>query len=147
MDASFQRLRYYGPSRQRGSGLGTLALSVGRAAVPLLIKYGIPAAKRIGGDFLENIMPGIADAIEGKTTMKRAISTAAKKTARKQLGGGAQPSKRKESQRSKKSTTASTCKRKKTTTKTKPKKKRFISRENFLADSRSKNSSLFQNLY
>ena len=39
---------FSGHYRQRGSGFGALALGIGRVALPLVRKFVIPAAKKIG---------------------------------------------------------------------------------------------------
>ena len=38
--------------RQRGNGFGALAMDIGRVALPLARKFKVPAAKRIGKEFL-----------------------------------------------------------------------------------------------
>ena len=48
---------YRGPVRQRGSGIGSLALKVARHALPFLSKYVLPSAKRVGKDFALNLLP------------------------------------------------------------------------------------------
>jgi len=149
MDGSFQRLRYYGPTRQRGSGLGALALRVGRTAIPILApfikKHVLPAAKRVGSEFIHNIAPSMGSVIQGKTSIGRALEEAVTKTVRQELQGG---SKHKRSRTtSKKVTTSSSRKRKPTTsTKSKAAKSRIISRQNVAQSSRSKKASLFKNL-
>ena len=41
---------YRGIGRQRGRGFGAPAQVIGRNAIPLLRKYIVPAAKRVGAD-------------------------------------------------------------------------------------------------
>ena len=48
---------YKGVGRQRGQGFGALAQVIGRTAIPVLRKYIVPAAKRIGDDLLEFAVP------------------------------------------------------------------------------------------
>ena len=42
---------YRGICRQRGPVFGEIAQVFGRAAIPLLRKYIVPSAKRVGADF------------------------------------------------------------------------------------------------
>ena len=79
---------YHGYARQRGHGIGSVALTMGRVALPLLKNYVLPAAKRIGRDLIEAAIPEVIDVIAGKTTAKSALKRTARKTATKQLGGG-----------------------------------------------------------
>ena len=43
--------------RQRGRRIGALAQIFGRTAIPFSRKYIVPAAKRVGADFLEFASP------------------------------------------------------------------------------------------
>ena len=43
--------------RQRGRGFGALAQVLGRTAIPILRKYVVLAAKRVGADFLDFAVP------------------------------------------------------------------------------------------
>jgi hypothetical protein len=76
-----------GPARQRGRGLlsGMLAL---RTALPLIQKYILPSAKRLGKSVLENALPEVLDVISGRTKIKSAVKRVASKTVKSQLGGG-----------------------------------------------------------
>ena len=90
---------YRGPVRQRGSGIGSLALKVARHALPLLSKYVLPSAKRVGKDFALNLLPEVFDVVTGgepttSSTIKKAVKRAAGKTLKKQLGTGAAKKKR-----------------------------------------------------
>ena len=90
---------YRGPVRQKGSGIGSLALKVARHALPLLSKYVLPSAKRVGKDFALNLLPEIFDVVTGRepttsSTIKKAVKRAAGKTVKKQLGTGAAKKKR-----------------------------------------------------
>ena len=90
---------YRGPVRQRGSGIGSLALKVARHALPLLSKYVLPSAKRVGKDFALNLLPEVFDVVTGgepttSSTIKKAVKRAAGKTVKKQLGTGAAKKKR-----------------------------------------------------
>ncbi len=78
---------FSGASRQRGRGLGALALTVGRFALPFLKKYALPAAKRIGKDLFSF---GVSEAMEvatGKKKLKDAVKSTATRTVKKQIGG------------------------------------------------------------
>ena len=52
---------YRGVGRQRGRGFGALAQVTGRTAIPFLRKIIVPAAKRVGADLLEFVVPEIAE--------------------------------------------------------------------------------------
>ena len=134
---------YRGPVRQRGSGIGSLALKVARHALPLWSKYVLPSAKRVGKDFALYLLPEVFDVVTGRggepattSSIKKAVKLAAGKTVKKQLGTGAAKKKRqqqsvgkcsktknsrtakkgrKKSSRGKTSTTKKTQKRKKMT--------------------------------
>ena len=96
---------YHGPVRQRGSGIGSLALTGARHALPLLSKYVLPSAKRVGKDFALNLLPEVFDVVTGggrgeattSSSIKKAVKRAAGKTVRKQLGIGAAKKKRRQS--------------------------------------------------
>jgi len=82
---------YRGPVRQRGSGLGSLALKVARHALPIFSKYVLPSAKRVGKEFAVNLLPEVLDLVTGQeppSHFKKAIKRAAGKTVKKQLGTG-----------------------------------------------------------
>ena len=92
---------YRGPVRQRGSGIGSLALKVALHALPLLSKYVLPSAKRVGKDFALNLLPEVFDVVTGRggepattSSIKKAVKRAAGKTVKKQLGTGAAKKKR-----------------------------------------------------
>ena len=57
---------YKGIGRQRGRGFGALAQVIGRTAIPLLRKYIVPAAKRVGADLLEFAVPEVAEVVSWK---------------------------------------------------------------------------------
>ena len=48
---------YKGIGRQRGRGFGPLAQAIGRTTIPLLRKYIVQAAKRVGADLLKLAVP------------------------------------------------------------------------------------------
>ena len=58
--------------RQRGRGLGAPAQVIGRTAIPILRKYMVPAAKRIGADMLEFAAPEIEEVLSGRKSFKSA---------------------------------------------------------------------------
>ena len=77
---------YRGVGRQRGRGFGALAEDIGRTAIPLLRKYIVPAAKRVGADLLEFAVPEIAEVVSGRKNFNTAAKSVARQTLRKQLG-------------------------------------------------------------
>ena len=79
---------YRAVGRQRGRGFGALAQVIGRTAIPILRKYVVPAAKRIGVDMLEFAVPEIAEVVSGRKNFKTAKKSVGKQTLRKQLGEG-----------------------------------------------------------
>lgn len=79
---------FRGHARQRGRGFGALAQTLGRTAIPFIKKFIVPAAKRVGADFLELAAPEIGDVITGKKNVKTFAKDVGRKTVRKQLGGG-----------------------------------------------------------
>ncbi len=112
---------FHGASRQRGSGLGSLALSVGRFAIPFLRKMAIPAARRVGKAFIEEAAPELLNVISGQSKPRQAFKRAAQQTLKKQLGGA--PKRRRVSVKTKRQT--------------KLKKKKIISRKKFTKRSRA----------
>ena len=87
---TFELPYYKGIGRQRERGFGALAQVIGRTAIPFLKKYFVPAAKRVGADWLEFAVPEVADVVSGKKNFKTAAKSVGKQTLRKQLGGGKQ---------------------------------------------------------
>ena len=79
-----------GVGRRRGRGFGALAQVIGRAAIPFLRKYIVPAAKRLGADLLEFAVPDIAEVVSGRdmVNIKTAAKSVGRQTLRKQLGSG-----------------------------------------------------------
>ena len=86
---------FQGSARQRGRGLGTLALAVGRTAIPIFKKFILPAAKRMGKIALETAAPELLDIASGYTTPKAAFKRVAKTTVKRQLGNGPKKQKKK----------------------------------------------------
>ena len=79
---------YKGVGRQPGRGFGALAQVIGRTAIPILKKYVVPAARRIGADMLGFAVPEIADVVSGKQNFKAVAKNVGRQTLKKQLGGG-----------------------------------------------------------
>ena len=77
---------YRGVGRQRGRGFGALAQVNGRSAIPFLRKYIVPAAKGLGADLLEFVVPEIAEVVSGRRNFKSAAKSVGRQTLRKQLG-------------------------------------------------------------
>ena len=79
---------YRGVSRQRGRGFGALAQVFGRTAIPVLRKYFVPAAKRVGADLLEFAAQEFAEVVSGRKNFKTAAKNVQRPILRKQLGSG-----------------------------------------------------------
>ena len=79
---------YRGVGRQRGRGFGALAQFIGRTAIPVLRKFIVPAAKRVGADLLEFAVQKIAEVVSGRKNIKAAAKSVGGRTLRKQLGEG-----------------------------------------------------------
>ena len=79
---------YRGVGRQRGRGFGALVQVIGRTPIQFLRKYIVPAAKRVGADFLEFAVPEIAEVVSGRKNIKTAAKSVGRQTLRKQLGEG-----------------------------------------------------------
>ena len=77
---------YRGVGRQRGRGFGALAQVIGRTAIPILRKYIVPAAKRVGADLLDFAVPEIAEVVSGRKNIKTCAKGVGRQTLRKQLG-------------------------------------------------------------
>ena len=54
---------------------GAPAQGIGRAEIPFLRKYAVPAAKRIGADMLEFAAPEIGEVISGRKSFKSAAKS------------------------------------------------------------------------
>ena len=79
---------FRGVGRQTGRGFGGLAQIIGGTAFPFLGKYVVPAAKRIGAEFLEFAAPEIGEVFSGRKSFKSAVKNVGKQTLKKQLGNG-----------------------------------------------------------
>ena len=85
---------YGGPARQFGSGaagLGALAVRVGRCALPLLKKYALPLAKKLGKNLVTAAIPEIGQVIAGRKKIRTAAKDSVKKSISESLAV-AQPS-------------------------------------------------------
>ena len=91
MDAYYTRQavlpHFTGYSRQRGSGIGSLAAGVGRVALPFAKKFLLPAVKSIGKDLIANTLPELVEVVSKKKSPKQAAKSAIRKTIKKQIGG------------------------------------------------------------
>ena len=76
-------------ARQKGAGIGALAVGIGRVALPFARKILLPAVKRIGRDFLSEANPEAIEVATKRKSVKQATKSAIKKTAKRQIGGGA----------------------------------------------------------
>ena len=74
--------------RQRGRGYGALAQVIGGTAIPILRKYIVPAAKRVGADLLNFAVPENAEVVSSRKYLKTFARSVGKQTLRKQLGSG-----------------------------------------------------------
>ena len=92
MDSYYSRQaivpHFTGHARQRGSEFGSLALGVGRVALPFLKKVLLPAVQSIGKELFFQSSPEIMEVATKKKSFKRAAKAALKKTVKKQIGGG-----------------------------------------------------------
>ena len=88
--ASQSMPNFSGHYRQRGSGFGALAASIGRVALPLARKYLWPAAKKIGRDLLVQRAPELVEVATKRKSAKQALKSTVAKIARKQIGGSLQ---------------------------------------------------------
>ena len=74
--------------QQRGWGFSALAQVFGRTAIPILRKYLVPAAKRVGADLLEFAVPEDAEVVSVSKNIKTAAKSVGRQSLRKQLGSG-----------------------------------------------------------
>ena len=91
---------FCGPARQTGAGaggLGAFAMRMGSVAIPVVRKFILPVAKRIGKNLLEAAIPEISQVLAGRKRpnskmLKHVAETAAEKSlpkSRSVLSGGA----------------------------------------------------------
>ena len=90
---------FSGHIRQRGSGFGSLALGIGRVALPFAKRVVLPSIKSIGKELLVQGLPELMDVVSKKKTPKQAVKSALKKTIKKQIGSGKSIRKRKTKKR------------------------------------------------
>ena len=79
---------YTAVGRQKGRWFGALAQVIGRTAIPFLLNYIVPAAKRLGADLLEFAVPEIAEVVSGRKSFKTAAKSVGQQTLKKQVGEG-----------------------------------------------------------
>ena len=96
---------FSGVPRQRGSGLGSLALSVARTALPIFRKFVLPTVKSVGKSLLTEAVPEMGEVLSGHQDLRSAARNTIKKTVRKQVGSAR---KRKRSKSTRKKTKRST---------------------------------------
>ena len=72
-----------GVARQHGRRLGAFAGTFARTTFPILRKYVLPVAKKIGRDVMELADPELDQVIKGKASVKKAVKRTAKATAKK----------------------------------------------------------------
>ena len=61
---------FSGKARQRGSGIGSLALGVGRVALPFAKKVLLPAVKSIGKELFVQNLPELMEVATKKNSPK-----------------------------------------------------------------------------
>ena len=90
---------HVGPARQFGSGaagLGALAVRIGRCTLPLLKKYALPIAKKVGRNLVSAAIPEIGQMIAGKKKLKAVAKDSIKKSVSKTISDSVKPSRRKD---------------------------------------------------
>ena len=70
---------FSGHARQRGSGIGSLALGVGRVALPFAKRVLLPAVKSIGKELFVQSLPELMEVASKRKSFKRAAKSALKK--------------------------------------------------------------------
>ena len=66
--------------RQRRGGFGALGQVIGRTAIPFLRNYVVPAAKRVGVDLLEFLVPEVANVMSGKKNNFKSAESVGRQT-------------------------------------------------------------------
>ena len=61
-------------TRQRGSGIGSLALGVGRVALPFAKKVLLPAVKSIGKEVFVQSLPELMEVATIKNPLKKQLN-------------------------------------------------------------------------
>ena len=83
-----------GPARQFGSGaagLGALAVRVGWCALPLVKKYALPLAKKLGRNLVTAAIPEIGQIIAGKKKIKKAAKDSVNRSISKSIEQSIKP--------------------------------------------------------
>ena len=80
---------FFGHYRQRGSGFGVLAAGIGRVALPLVRRFILPDAKRIGRELLKQGIPELVDVVSKKESPKQTMKNTVSNTIKKQREGPA----------------------------------------------------------
>ena len=62
---------FSGDYRQRGSRFGALAAGIGRVVLPLVQRFILPTAKRIGRELLKQGVPELVDVVSRKSYQNR----------------------------------------------------------------------------
>ena len=66
---------FSGHYRQRGSGFGSLAAGIGRAALPIGRKFLWPVAKKIGRELIVQAAPELVEVVTKKKSPKQALKS------------------------------------------------------------------------
>ena len=101
---------HVGPARQFGSGaagLGALAVRIGRCTLPLLKKYALPIAKKVGRNLVSAAIPEIGQMIAGKKKLKAVAKDSIKKSVSKTISDSVKPSRSRAAPKGPRSTHAS----------------------------------------
>ena len=101
---------HVGPARQFVSGaadLGALAVRIGRCTLPLLKKYALPIAKKVGRNLVSAAIPEIVQMIAGKKKLKAVAKDSIKKSVSKTISDSVKPSRSRAAPKGPRSTHAS----------------------------------------
>ena len=101
---------HVGPARQFGSGaagLGALAVRIGRCTLPLLKKYALPIAKKVGRNLVSAAILEIGQMIAGKKKLKAVAKDSIKKSVSKTISDSLKPSRSRAAPKGPRSTHAS----------------------------------------
>lgn len=103
MVGSYNNHYYAGVARQRGSGIGSLALGIGTAALPYVVplaKKAVSLGAKVGKQFAADIAPELLDSLVSRRKPRGSeIRRVAAQSIRKQIGRGKKKRKRKVSKR------------------------------------------------
>ena len=92
--SNFSNFSYSWTCKTAWNRFGTLAQTLGRTAIPYIKKDIVPAAKRIGADLFEIVIPEVEKVVSGRKKLKTIAKDVGTKTGQKQFGGGKKKSKR-----------------------------------------------------